>query len=231
MGIGETGAMSATRVASGRVEDVRTVVDLRSRGVSRVLVHDFAGHPFQIDLSRALARRGHVVQHVYCRSYTSGKGRFDVDEGTDLRVVGSTSAVLRPYSPMRASARRPPTVALRQIAGRFRRRDRQLQRPLVAMSVAAVVPARAALDLLAQDLHSVAMTARPPSGSAASARMGASGPRAPAAAAGGRGRVDHQLPAHPEAVGIGHGRARSRTGRRSPTCHRPRDNERASQAR
>ena len=102
MGIGETGAMSATRVASGRVEDVRTVVDLRSRGVSRVLVHDFAGHPFQIDLSRALARRGHVVQHVYCRSYTSGKGRFDVDEGTDLRVVPvDVGESFDRYSPVR----------------------------------------------------------------------------------------------------------------------------------
>lgn len=34
----------------------------------RVLVHDFAGHPFQLDLSRSLARRGHEVLHLYCAS-------------------------------------------------------------------------------------------------------------------------------------------------------------------
>lgn len=52
----------------------------------RILVHDFAGHPFQIDLSRALARRGHVVRHVYCESYTSGKGDLAAEE-PNLSVV------------------------------------------------------------------------------------------------------------------------------------------------
>lgn len=37
----------------------------------RLLVHDFAGHPFQIQLSRELARRGHVVTHAYCASLTT----------------------------------------------------------------------------------------------------------------------------------------------------------------
>lgn len=34
----------------------------------RILVHDYAGHPFQVQLSRALARRGHDVLHAYCAS-------------------------------------------------------------------------------------------------------------------------------------------------------------------
>ena len=34
----------------------------------RILVHDFAGHPFQVQLSRSLARRGHTVLHAYCAS-------------------------------------------------------------------------------------------------------------------------------------------------------------------
>jgi colanic acid biosynthesis glycosyl transferase WcaI len=33
-----------------------------------VLTHDFAGHPFQAELSRALAARGHRVTHAYCAS-------------------------------------------------------------------------------------------------------------------------------------------------------------------
>lgn len=36
--------------------------------VGRILVHDFAGHPFQVQLSRSLARRGHEVFHTYCGS-------------------------------------------------------------------------------------------------------------------------------------------------------------------
>ncbi len=34
----------------------------------RLFVHDFVGHPFQVDLSRALAARGHTVVHAYCAS-------------------------------------------------------------------------------------------------------------------------------------------------------------------
>lgn len=46
----------------------------------RVIVHDFSGHPFQAELARSLARRGHEVLHVQCDSYTSGKGSFEVDD-------------------------------------------------------------------------------------------------------------------------------------------------------
>ena len=46
----------------------------------RVVVHDFSGHPFQAELARALAARGHVVLHVQCASYPSGKGSFVVDD-------------------------------------------------------------------------------------------------------------------------------------------------------
>ncbi|RMF45316.1 MAG: glycosyltransferase WbuB [Deltaproteobacteria bacterium] len=34
----------------------------------RLFVHDFGGYPFPIELSRALARRGHTVLHGYCAS-------------------------------------------------------------------------------------------------------------------------------------------------------------------
>lgn len=70
--------------------------------MSRILVHDFAGHPFQIDLSRALAGRGHTVQHVHCASYTSGKGDLSTRGDPNLSVVGLplTSGFAR-YSPVR----------------------------------------------------------------------------------------------------------------------------------
>lgn len=40
----------------------------------RVLIHDYAGHPFQADLSRELARRGHTVLHAFFRQDPGPKG-------------------------------------------------------------------------------------------------------------------------------------------------------------
>lgn len=82
-------------------------VDGGSRaGALRVVVHDFAGHPFQIDLSRALAERGHSVLHVHCESYTSGKGGFaGVNDLPNLSVVGlSVGAEFAKYAPLRRCA-------------------------------------------------------------------------------------------------------------------------------
>ncbi len=40
----------------------------------RIGVHDYAGHPFQVQLSRELARRGHQVIHYYCGHNNTPKG-------------------------------------------------------------------------------------------------------------------------------------------------------------
>ncbi len=40
----------------------------------RLLVHDYSGHPFQVELSRELAARGHEVTHSHCEAHVSGKG-------------------------------------------------------------------------------------------------------------------------------------------------------------
>ena len=42
----------------------------------RVLVHDYSGHPFQVELSGELARRGHEVTHSWCEAHVSGKGNL-----------------------------------------------------------------------------------------------------------------------------------------------------------
>ncbi len=54
MGLGDTGAGAPGGALAGTGGSrIATAAPARTR---RVLVHDFAGHPFQIDLSRALAR-------------------------------------------------------------------------------------------------------------------------------------------------------------------------------
>ena len=101
MRLGDTGAGFA-RGASDRTWGAGLAVATRPQRSLRVLVHDFAGHPFQIDLSRSLARRGHTVRHVYCGSYTSGKGRFDAGDDANLSVVAVPAGEsFARYSPVR----------------------------------------------------------------------------------------------------------------------------------
>lgn len=45
----------------------------------RIMVYDHAGHPFQAQLARLLADRGHDVDHVHCAAYRSGKGKLESD--------------------------------------------------------------------------------------------------------------------------------------------------------
>lgn len=54
----------------------------------KVLVHDHSGHPFQAELSRELARRGHEVTHSYVAGYVSGKGRLSALPGETITYVG-----------------------------------------------------------------------------------------------------------------------------------------------
>ena len=43
----------------------------------RILVADFAGHPFQYELANELSRRGHEVTHSYCASLLTPQAAFD----------------------------------------------------------------------------------------------------------------------------------------------------------
>jgi colanic acid biosynthesis glycosyl transferase WcaI len=70
----------------------------------RVLVHDYAGHPFQVQLSRELARRGYELLHLHCGSLKTGKGAVEAKSSDDR--LFSVDAVRLPreferYSPWR----------------------------------------------------------------------------------------------------------------------------------
>ena len=66
---------STVRSHWGRARRARPRTGREEARRMRIVVHDFSGHPFQAELSRAFADRGHVVTHVHCASYASGKGR------------------------------------------------------------------------------------------------------------------------------------------------------------
>ncbi|MCP3873869.1 MAG: glycosyltransferase family 4 protein [Desulfobacteraceae bacterium] len=56
----------------------------------RILINDHAGHPFQVQLSRCLAKRGHDVLHTYCALLSTPRGaliRNDNDPDT-FKVEG-----------------------------------------------------------------------------------------------------------------------------------------------
>lgn len=56
----------------------------------RVVLHDYPGHPFQVQLSRALADRGHDVLHLYSASFAGPKGSLAPrpDDPSGFRVSG-----------------------------------------------------------------------------------------------------------------------------------------------
>ena len=70
--------------------------------VARILVNDYAGHPFQIQLSRALAAQGHEVAHLYCSTNVTPHGDL-TDHGSDtLSIVPiSTGSTFEKYSILR----------------------------------------------------------------------------------------------------------------------------------
>lgn len=60
----------------------------------RLVVHDYAGHPFQLDLSRALAARGHAVLHLACGSLsTTPQAALARREGDPETLAVETVAV------------------------------------------------------------------------------------------------------------------------------------------
>ena len=56
----------------------------------RVVVHDYAGHAFQLALSRELARRGYEVHHLYFRDDVTPRGAVDrlPDDPDNFVVTG-----------------------------------------------------------------------------------------------------------------------------------------------
>ena len=75
----------------------------RRRGPNRalrVVVHDYVGHPFQVQLSRELARRGMDVLHLHCGSFRTAKGAVDDADDGRLRIEAvNLSRDFARYSP------------------------------------------------------------------------------------------------------------------------------------
>ena len=63
----------------------------------RLVVHDYAGHPFQVQLSRALAGRGHEVLHLHFSQLQAPKGAVAPRETDPATFEIEGLALSRPY--------------------------------------------------------------------------------------------------------------------------------------
>jgi colanic acid biosynthesis glycosyl transferase WcaI len=61
----------------------------------RIVICDYAGHPFQVELSRSLARRGHFVLHLHFADLRAPKGELTVLPGDppNFQVQGIRTGV------------------------------------------------------------------------------------------------------------------------------------------
>lgn len=62
-----------------------------------VLLHDFSGHPFQAELARRLAGRGHNVTHLSSGEYVSGKGLLQTRPEDPASLSFETISLGRPF--------------------------------------------------------------------------------------------------------------------------------------
>ena len=77
----------------------------------KILIHDFAGHPFQAELSRALAARGHQVIHAWFAGDIGPKGTLQKLEQDPNSLVFKPFGVGIDYSKTNFIKRRNGDVA------------------------------------------------------------------------------------------------------------------------
>jgi colanic acid biosynthesis glycosyl transferase WcaI len=130
----------------------------------RILIHDYGGYPFIVQLSRELASRGHQVLHLYADGFRKPKGPME------RRAADPPTLSLAPITlnePLRGAGWRRITQERRY--GRLLRDRIGAFRPQVVLSANAPLEVQAAAAANAhaigaasivwlQDLHSVAIT-------------------------------------------------------------------------
>ena len=102
--------------------------------MTRLVVHDYSGHPGQAQLSRALARRGFDVTHQHCPSYATGKGSLQIEPGDPATLS------FEPCSMEGAFAKYAAFTRIRQELSHGRRAARAIAAKEPAVAVISNVP-------------------------------------------------------------------------------------------
>jgi colanic acid biosynthesis glycosyl transferase WcaI len=85
----------------------------------RIVLTDYSGHPFQVQLSRELARRGHDVLHLHFADFLTPKGRLAVDPDDPRTLTIEAITLDRPFAKYALLRRRFQEIEIgRRIARR-----------------------------------------------------------------------------------------------------------------
>ena len=90
----------------------------KTYGPSRIALHDYCGHPFQFDLSRELARRGHEVRHFFFAEDVGPKGNARRLSGDPANFSIEAISIGRPYSKQNLIRRRQADILYGELASR-----------------------------------------------------------------------------------------------------------------
>src|ERR1043166_8597871 len=63
----------------------------------RICIADYVGHPFQVQLSRELARRGHDLLHLHFGQAETPKGRLSLAANDPSTLTISAISLNRPF--------------------------------------------------------------------------------------------------------------------------------------
>ena len=85
-------------------------------GPSRIALHDYCGHPFQFELSRELARRGHEVRHFFFAEDMGPKGNTGRLSSDPANFSIEPISIGRPYSKQNLVRRRQADILYGQLA-------------------------------------------------------------------------------------------------------------------
>ncbi|MEM7271497.1 MAG: glycosyltransferase family 4 protein [Actinomycetota bacterium] len=134
-----------------------------SQHIERVVVHDFSGHPFQVQLARELASRGYEATHLYCPSFQTPKGNVG-DEDTKGSFASIAVPLWRPFAKYSTGKRflQELEYGVRISIAILRRRPQVVltaNTPLVAAVVLqlALLMRRIPVVFWQQDVYSIAM--------------------------------------------------------------------------
>ncbi|MFK8025107.1 MAG: glycosyltransferase family 4 protein [Ilumatobacter sp.] len=134
-----------------------------SSGKTNVVVHDFSGHPFQVQLARHLADAGYDCTHVFCDSFQTPKGEVGgADEESGFRSIALTTR--KPFAKYSTRRRFVHELEYGWKAARTIRAAKpdvviSANVPLVAAAVfqLAMLLSRVPIIFWQQDVYSVAM--------------------------------------------------------------------------
>jgi len=87
-------------------------------GLSRIALHDYCGHPFQFELSRELARRGHQVRHFFFAEDMGPKGNTRRLSSDPANFSIEAISIGRPYSKQNLIRRRQADILYGELASR-----------------------------------------------------------------------------------------------------------------